>query len=100
MLYCDFCCGIKQALAGPLLKASLGPNIQYCSCRQLLARLCLVREELAVVAEAISDLHPGEARDYAEARAAYQKLVPLGTAAFLKELMPVTSPERRQAFTS
>ena len=53
-----------------------------------------------MVAEAIRDLHPGEARDYAEARAAYQKLVPLGTAAFLKELMPVTSPERRQAFTS
>ena len=63
--------------------------------RQLLARLCLVREELAVVAEDISDWDPAEAHEYAEARAAYQKLVPLGTAAFLKELVPVTSPERR-----
>ena len=59
-----------------------------------------MREELAVVAEAISGLHLAEAREYAEARAAYQKLVPLGTAAFLKELMPVTSPERRQASKS
>lgn len=54
-----------------------------------------MREELAVVAEDISDWDPAEAHEYAEARAAYQKLVPLGTAAFLKELVPVTSPERR-----
>ena len=65
--------------------------------RQLLARLCLVREELAVVGDQISDSHPADAVEYAEARAAYQKLVPMGTAAFLKELIPVTSGDRRCA---
>ena len=63
--------------------------------RQLLSRLCLMREELAVVAGDIGETHPAQAREYAEAKAAYQKLVPMGTAAFLKELMPVNSIERR-----
>ncbi|CAL5227265.1 g10195 [Coccomyxa viridis] len=68
--------------------------------RQLLSRLCLVREELAVVAAEIEQTNPAQAREYAEAKAAYQKLVPMGTAAFLKELIPVGSPERRQALLS
>ena len=55
----------------------------------------MVREELAVVASEIGETNPAQAREYAEARAAYQKLVPMGTAAFLKELFPVGSPERR-----
>ena len=54
-----------------------------------------MREELAVVASEIGETDPAQAREYAEARAAYQKLVPMGTAAFLKELFPVGSPERR-----
>ena len=54
-----------------------------------------MREELAVVASEIAGTNTVEAREYAEARAAYQKLVPMGTAAFLKELFPVGSPERR-----
>lgn len=67
--------------------------------RQLLSRLCLVREELAVVAADIGGTNPAQAREYAEARAAYQKLVPMGTAAFLKELFPVGSVERRCGVT-
>jgi hypothetical protein len=65
--------------------------------RQLLARLCLVREELAVVVDQIRDSHPADAVEYAEARAAYQRLVPMGTAAFLKELIQVTAVDRRCA---
>jgi len=60
----------------------------------------LVREELAVVADDIGNTHPAQAREYSEAKIAYQKLVPMGTAAFLKELMPVASAERRCAVRS
>ena len=47
------------------------------------------------MASDIGETNPAQAREYAEAKAAYQKLVPMGTAAFLKELIPVGSPERR-----
>ncbi len=52
------------------------------------------------MAAEIEQTNPAQAREYAEAKAAYQKLVPMGTAAFLKELIPVGSPERRCGITS
>lgn len=59
--------------------------------RRLLARLCLVREELGVAA---ADMGAGvEAFD--EARSTYQRLLPQGAAAFIKELLAVSQPERR-----
>ncbi len=64
-------------------------------CRQLLARLCLVREELSVVAAEQGSDSSGS--DFAEAKVTYQRLIPQGTAAFVKEMLGVSSKDRRHA---
>ncbi|CAL8469850.1 g9392 [Coccomyxa elongata] len=64
--------------------------------RQLLARLCLIREELSVVATD-EDGSSGGASDFEEAKVTHQRLIPQGTAAFVKEMLGVSSKEKRQA---
>ena len=63
-------------------------------CRQLLARLCLIREELSVVAAGQGSDASGS--DFAEAKVTYQRLIPQGTAAFVKEMLGVSSKDKRQ----
>ena len=65
-------------------------------CRVLLARLCLAREELSVVA-AERGLLDNPRSDFAEMAAAHQAVLPQGAAAFIKELMSVVSAQRRCA---
>ena len=65
-------------------------------CRVLLARLCLAREELSVVA-AERGLLDNPRSDFAEMAAAHQAVLPQGAAAFIKELMGVVSAQRRCA---
>ena len=62
------------------------------ACRQLLARLCLLREELGVAA---ADVDSAQGAEYAETRSTHQRLLPQGAAAFIKELMAVSSAEKR-----
>ena len=64
--------------------------------RILLARLCLAREELSVVA-AERGLLDNPRSDFAEMAAAHQAVLPQGAAAFIKELMNVVSAQRRCA---
>ena len=59
---------------------------------RLLARLCLAREEILIAAASL----PAEQQaEVAKQRSAYQRLLPQGTAAFIKELLAVTSTEKR-----
>lgn len=65
----------------------------FLGCRQLLARLCLIREELSVVAT--DEGSSGGASDFEEAKVTHQRLIPQGTAAFVKEMLGVSSKEKR-----
>jgi hypothetical protein len=59
---------------------------------QLLARLCLVREEIGVAA---AKLPSQQQEELAETQRTHGKLLPQGTLAFIKELLPVSSAEKR-----
>ena len=59
---------------------------------QLLARLCLVREEIGVAAV---KLPSQQQQELADTQRTHGKLLPQGTLAFIKELLPVTSAEKR-----
>ena len=61
--------------------------------RQLLARLCLIREELSVVAS--DEGSSTGTSDFEEAKMTHQRLIPQGTAAFVKEMLGVSSKEKR-----
>ena len=65
--------------------------------RRLLARLCLVREELGVAAADMGADAEGT-KGFDEARSTYQRLLPQGAAAFIKELLAVSQPGRRCCF--
>lgn len=59
---------------------------------RLLARLCLVREEIPIAAAGL----PAEKQEeVSKQRSTYQRLLPQGTAAFIKELLAVISTEKR-----
>jgi hypothetical protein len=62
--------------------------------RRLLAKLCLIREEVGAAA-ARAGLLDDPGSDYVAMQRQYQKLLNQGAAAFLKELLAVSDPQRR-----
>ncbi len=62
----------------------------------LLARLCLAREELSVVAGERGLLDDARS-DFAQMVTGHQSVLPQGAAAFVKELISVDSTQRRCA---
>ena len=61
--------------------------------RRLLARLCIVREEIDLAAGELGLLEVDS--DYHKLMTATWRLLPLGPAAFIKDLLAVSSPEKR-----
>ncbi|KAK9838290.1 hypothetical protein WJX81_002695 [Elliptochloris bilobata] len=89
-------CSLAEALAGANqiiddMEERLAPPD-----RILLARLCLAREELSVVAAERGELDNPRS-DFAQMAAAHQAVLPQAAAAFTKELMSVGSAQRRTA---
>eukprot|EP00884_Botryococcus_braunii_P005562 jgi/Botrbrau1/15006/Bobra.0018s0105.1 len=64
--------------------------------RRLLAKLCLIREEIAAAATR-AGLYDDAGSDYSVMQRQYHKLLNQGAAAFLKELLAVSDPQRRRA---
>lgn len=62
--------------------------------RRLLAKLCLIREEIAAAATR-AGLYDDPSSDYAAMQRQYFKLLNQAAAAFLKELLAVPDPLRR-----
>jgi hypothetical protein len=57
--------------------------------------MCLIREELAVVAaDALQGSRDLES-EYTETKSVYERLIPRDTAAFVKELLTVAKPDKR-----
>lgn len=63
------------------------------ACSQLLAKLCLVREEIDAAAGELGLLE--ETSTYYDMMSTTWRLLPLGPAAFVKELLHVALPEKR-----
>ena len=61
--------------------------------RRLLARLCLLREEIDAAATSLGLYEAGS--EYCESLEVYRRLLPQGAAAFLNALLPVSRPEKR-----
>lgn len=72
-------------------QASLVDDFAWAGCRQLLGRLCIIREELSVV----SASQDSDSSEFEEAKKTYQRLIPQDTAAFVKEILSVSSRDRR-----
>lgn len=57
--------------------------------------MCLIREEIAAVAAEIGQAKEDVDREYTETKSTYERLIPQGTAAFVKELLKVGRPDKR-----
>ncbi len=55
----------------------------------------MVREELSAVAAHLGEGDKKADREYAETKSTYERLIPQGTAAFVKELLKVGTPDKR-----
>lgn len=65
-------------------------------CRSLLAKMCIVREEVDEAASELGMLEIGS--PYHSLMSASWRLLPMGPSAFIKELVPVSSPDKRSAW--
>ncbi len=62
-------------------------------CRRLVARLCLIREEID---EAAEELHQNNSKsEYFDMMTTSFRLLPMGNAAYIKEVLGVPSAEKR-----
>lgn len=58
-----------------------------------MAKLCLIREEIDEAAQDLHQMHTGS--DYYDMMSASFRLLPMGNAAYIKEILGIGSPEKR-----